>query len=393
MAANKGGGTANPQDHTSIVLEYLIKRGYNAAAQALKNEIDPTSNASSAAAPGSQGAAPTNPAAAATAPNAPQLERRNLGKAGLKREDPTPWRDGLLGLREFVFGSLDIHRPELLPILLPVYVHSFIDLVLLGFKDLAEVVFAHFVSDYASTRPGIVALLASLKTPHQIMQSETANLWRKERYIVRMTRRGWSLLLGWLQGGVQGMGLSGATGEIAERGREKMLGIINERVRVEIIDLKAMQENRAQMSEGGLESELAVDGDANAATPGTAVLPLKLGPMPADPKLEREVTRILQAEGHQPSLSKPANGASDVVLNDLDSTAEEGTHTELPLRPLAASDLPPYPPSFRTIDVKREVEKAREARKRIRLGPTAPEGKHSTLIPSRRGRVYVRLRH
>ena len=35
------------------------------------------------------------------------------------------------------------------------------------------------------------------------------------------------------------------------------------------------------------------------------------------------------------------------------------------------SDMPPLPPSFRTIDVKREVEKVRDARKRIRLEPSA----------------------
>lgn len=47
-------------------------------------------------------------------------------------------------------------------------------------------------------------------------------------------------------------------------------------------------------------------------------------------------------------------------------------------------DLPPYPSSFRTLDVAREVERVREARKRIRLGPAAyvPEG---ALIPTTRG--------
>lgn len=44
-------------------------------------------------------------------------------------------------------------------------------------------------------------------------------------------------------------------------------------------------------------------------------------------------------------------------------------------------DLPPYPNSIRTIDVQREVEMVREARKRIRLGAEAyypPEQQIST---------------
>ena len=34
------------------------------------------------------------------------------------------------------------------------------------------------------------------------------------------------------------------------------------------------------------------------------------------------------------------------------------------------ADLPPHPPMFKAIDVKREVEKIRDMRKRIRLDPT-----------------------
>lgn len=48
------------------------------------------------------------------------------------------------------------------------------------------------------------------------------------------------------------------------------------------------------------------------------------------------------------------------------------------------AELPPYPSTFRTLDVLREVEKVREARKRIRLGAEAyaPEG---ALIPKAGG--------
>lgn len=35
------------------------------------------------------------------------------------------------------------------------------------------------------------------------------------------------------------------------------------------------------------------------------------------------------------------------------------------------SDMPPLPPSFRTLDVKREVERIRDARKKIKLDPSA----------------------
>lgn len=425
-AASGGSASSSAQqDHTSIVLEYLLKRGYHGAAQALRAELDPSSvkppvlppqaqqqpapssaTANAAAGP-SQAAQPGQPQQGQLPQQAPggaivaggrsisqeAFEKRQLGPVSsnarlgpngkpLVREDPMPWRDGLLGLREFVHGSLDIHRPELLPVLLPVYFHSIIDLILLGYKDQAEAIFRSFVNDYQATNPSVVNLLSSLKTPNQIFESEQAARWRRERYIVKMTRRGWSLLLGWLQGGSQGLlGHTTQAGEQAERGREKMLGIVNERVRVDVVDPKLAPSARL-LSGGGLESELATDAAAGPASTSALPPPLKLGPMPMDPKLSKEVQRTLQAQGiakTQQEAEMQIEGAAASSSSQGDaSTATSGSTYAIP--PVNQADLPPYPPSFRTIDVKREVEKVREARKRIRLGPvpsSGPDGKLS----------------
>lgn len=419
---NAGSGSSSQQqDHTSIVLEYLLKRGYHGAAQALRAELDPSHKPPAATATTLQPAAAASSATAAAASSTSQpapagaappaagqqpqaivaggrsvsqeaFERRQLGgpnqasRVGangrpLVREDPMPWRDGLLGLREFVHGSLDIHRPELLPILLPVYFHSIIDLILLGYKDQAESIFRIFVNDYQATNPAIVNLLSSLKTPSQIFENEQATRWRRERYIVKMTRRGWSLLLGWLQGGTQGLlGQAAQGGEQAERGREKMLGIINERVRVDVVDPKLAPTARL-LGGGGLESELATDTTAGPTPASALPPPLKLGPMPIDPKLSKEVQRTLQAQG----LAKTPGDAEMQVEGgstsaDTGNTAAGSSSATYAIPPVNPADLPPYPPSFRTIDVKREVEKIKEARRRIRLGPnpaasTSSDGK------------------
>lgn len=419
-ASGGGGGSSSSssaqQDHTSIVLEYLLKRGYHGAAQALRAELDPssvkppvlpppqqaagggaaasTSQQPPAANQGQQQQPPVTAGAAIIAGgrsiSQEAFEKRQLGPVNsnarlgpngkpLVREDPMPWRDGLLGLREFVYGSLDIHRPELLPILLPVYFHSIIDLILLGYKDQAEAIFRIFANDYQSTNPSVVNLLASLKTPNQIFESEQAARWRRERYIVKMTRRGWSLLLGWLQGGSQGLlGHTTQAGEQAERGREKMLGIINERVRVDVIDPKLAPSARL-LSGGGLESELATDASTPTASSSTSTSsalppPLKLGPMPIDPKLSKEVQRTLQAQGiaktQQEAEMQVEGSAAAAASSSTTNDTSSGPAYAIP--PVNPADLPPYPPSFRTIDVKREVEKVKEARKRIRLGPISP---------------------
>ena len=86
---------------------------------------------------------------------------------------------------------------------------------------------------------------------------------------------------------------------------------------------------------------------------------LKLGPAPVPEELRTETERTLR----------------DQALVDHDPGAQYDIHYARQAPPTglvspAISDLPPHPPSFRSVDVKREVEKVRDARKRIRLDPS-----------------------
>jgi transcription initiation factor TFIID subunit 5 len=102
--------------------------------------------------------------------------------------------------------------------------------------------------------------------------------------------------------------------------------------------------------EVGLQSDLFMkEADGSFA----AFQPLKLGQHPRDPKLEKEVDRVLRETGDEPSPPQRAQPG---------------------ITPPTREDGPPLPPSFRVADVKREVERIREARKRIRLGPEAYAG-------------------
>lgn len=114
---------------------------------------------------------------------------------------------------------------------------------------------------------------------------------------------------------------------------------------------------------------------------------LKLGPAPKDPKLMREVSKIL-AQEEAPSKTTesgdlPEGENVDVTMADgTKSTSHPATIPTTPQIPEALpsnsdlivpapSDLLPYPNNFKTLDLRREVESIREAKKRIRLGPEA----------------------
>lgn len=83
-----------------------------------------------------------------------------------------------------------------------------------------------------------------------------------------------------------------------------------------------------------------------------------------EPTAATEVTggaTTTSADGQQPvpSSSSTTAAATTAAVDTSDLVA-----------PFPA-DLPPYPSTFRTLDVQREVELVREARKRIRLGAEA----------------------
>jgi transcription initiation factor TFIID subunit 5 len=87
---------------------------------------------------------------------------------------------------------------------------------------------------------------------------------------------------------------------------------------------------------------------------------LKLGPAPISEELRVEAERSLREQ----------------AMMDRDPTAQYDNQLIRPttvagvVSPTAA-DLLPHPQTFKTVDVRREVEKVRDARKRIRLDPTA----------------------
>lgn len=85
---------------------------------------------------------------------------------------------------------------------------------------------------------------------------------------------------------------------------------------------------------------------------------LKLGAAPISEELRAETEHSLRAQ----------------AMAEQDPAAQFDSFNLRPVIPGVAvpseSDLPPLPPSFKAMDVKREVEKVRDARKRIRFEPS-----------------------
>ncbi|TKY88497.1 hypothetical protein EX895_002485 [Sporisorium graminicola] len=521
--ASKGSVFSSP-DMTAAVLAYLQRRGFDRVEAAFKAELDALASGATAeqaaAAADVLGRAPTvgiEDLAAKNAPRTPADKDGDKDKEGADATsnktqnaaaaadaditfaedgdvsaaatqalllDPTDRARGFAMLKSWCQGSLDIYQPELLPILLPLFVHSFLDLVLMGQGPAASALYTAHASSFLPTHTALLSQIRSLALPSHIQSDPLAQRFRSERYVIKMSNTVFSLLLGWLTDGggpVSGSanGLDEAEGP-ARRGREAMLKIINERCRIQVLHAQPYQIDAAVLEEGtgltgagptyssitagasgrsrihsSLAKNAVSEGDALAEFNAKAAGPqLKLHPtVPLTERLENEVAKELQEVERREKETTAAVQADEAKNKDVeasnaataggagvnqegaeggdvsqqqdgDTTMQDAAPTEAgededaasrartasvrPSEPpsssaagtappasaaearaaagssgpdfsvglLAASitDLPPQAPTFRTVDVKREVQRIRDARKRIRLDPALLTG-------------------
>lgn len=217
-----------------------------------------------------------------------------------------------------------------------------------------------------------------------------------------MSRTGFNLLVGWLTEGVGGEGSGagvGFSGDQGKRGRAAVMRVVNNHLRfdgelsrctplcrcrtlvnwtvrfaiafawpVTTASPSTVSANSWEESTGLLSSLIPQpEGSTSSATPltnpqafNTSKGELKLGQPPMSEELRAETEKTLR----------------DQAMIDRDPYAQNDANNvrQAPIPGVIApsvADLPPHPPTFKTVDIQREVERVRDARKRIRLEPSA----------------------
>ena len=90
--------------------------------------------------------------------------------------------------------------------------------------------FEIFSPSIAATHKKTLQRLSTLLLPSHIQQDDLAQRFRNEKYILRMSRSGFNLLIGWLTEGVGGESPGageGFSGEKSKRGRAAVMKIVN----------------------------------------------------------------------------------------------------------------------------------------------------------------------
>ncbi|KAI0695155.1 TFIID and SAGA subunit [Cytidiella melzeri] len=282
--------------------------------------------------------------------------------------DPTDKQEGFRELEAWVDGSLDMYRPEFRPILFPIFCHFYLDLIQHAFKEAALKFFNEFSPSLQPQHSATLHHLSTLLLPSHVQNDEIAQRFRNEKYRICMSRSGFGLLVGWLTEGVGGEAPGageGFSGEKGKRGRAAVMRIVNNHLKFDVAasNATAVSPNAWEESTGLLSSLIPQSNGTAVTDPrsfNASKGELKLGPMPMSEDLQTETERVLR---EQAMVDRDPSYQYDV----------QWAHTAAPSGVISPSmtDLLPHPASFQTMDVKREVERVRDARKRIRLEPSA----------------------
>ena len=96
--------------------------------------------------------------------------------------------------------------------------------------------FTTFSPELATHHLPTLQHLKSLSLPAHVTQDELARRFRNEKYLLRMSRSGFRLLVGWLTEGTGGEATGaggGFTGESSRRGRSAVMQVVNNHITVE----------------------------------------------------------------------------------------------------------------------------------------------------------------
>ncbi|KAE8443771.1 hypothetical protein EG329_001365 [Mollisiaceae sp. DMI_Dod_QoI] len=319
-----------PPNHPALlpqVLEYLIKKGYNRTEHTLRMEsahVDKDGR-----------------------PIHNQSEDHGFQK----------YSKSYTLIRDWAEGNLDVYKFECRRLLWPMFVYSYLELVLNDGSTESEKFFAAFSEPFEKVHADELRVLATIKVPQHVFDNSIAKLYRNNKYRIPLNTHVYFGLTTFLEqkdntneGGRLALYLIQTYCELRETQRGPLDqfsfdAIVNKSRNLNIDDLDLQE---------GIEG--AFTGVSNKDIMDNTTQ-LKLGMMAMEPDLALDVRAELEDE----DIKNPPPPGKSSLVEEFDhnikreDSADGPTRTEVPL-----------PPS-RARDVLMEVQKIKESRDRFRI--------------------------
>ncbi|GJJ76979.1 transcription initiation factor TFIID subunit 5 [Entomortierella parvispora] len=323
-----------PQEVDRIVLNYLNQKGYKKAEYVLKREANLLSL--------EELEASYNDALSSEIDGLiPSRFGNGMLNSKAEMANPDAYDQAYSSLRLWVENSLDLYKPELISVLYPLFVHSYLHLVDRGLKTQAK----HFMDTYRSDHielhsPDIIRLATVIEVQH-VKENELAQMYKNNKYHLRMSPVSLELLIAFLQ----------------DNKFIVLLRIVNQHLNIQVGPASSKEDEIIGIAGHGTHQLTTFNKQK-----------VTLGQMPPDAALREQVEQTLKEEEAQAAHDSTINGGeppATVSLMEEYKKVKTEAEADTPSR-----DDVPMPP-FKGSDIQAEIEALRDSRKRVALGPSS----------------------
>ncbi|KAF9101390.1 Transcription initiation factor TFIID subunit 5 [Mortierella sp. GBA35] len=319
------------QEVDRIVLNYLNQKGYKQTELALKREANLLTLEEQAAALAAKDNKDATGAAIPGQPAPPAHDKAEMG-------DPEAYDQAYSSLRRWIENSLDLYKPELMSILFPLFLHSYLNLVNRGLKDQASKFMESYRSDHLEMHSQDIARLATITDAQHIKENELAQMYKTNKYHLRMAPVSSELLIAFLE----------------DNKFFVLLQIVNQHVTVQVGAANA-----------GEDEVIGIAGHGTHQLATFNQQSVMLGQMPPDAAFREQVEQSLKEEEALAGGDTIMNGETPTSLLEEYKKVKTEAGIDSPSR-----DDVPLPP-FKGSDIQAEIEALRDSRKRVALGPSS----------------------
>ncbi|CAG8526458.1 11130_t:CDS:10 [Ambispora gerdemannii] len=253
--------------------------------------------------------------------------------------------------RAWIDNSLDAYKLELRALLFPVFVHVYLDLVAKGFQAEAAHLMETYKSDHLEFHSSQINKISVITHPHHVQENETAQIFRNNKYNLRLSDTVLGLCMNYLQ----------------ENKFNVLLRIINQ-----YLNVKTETGHQLNTSLPELDQANGISGHTFDELEQFNKQKVYLGSRPMDSQLREEIETVLKEEGSPQAIHFVDPMPSPSLLQEHNQRISREQSYEGSER----GDIP-FPPHAdngafsKGVDVQAEIAALNDIRNRITLGPTS----------------------
>ncbi|KAG9231083.1 putative transcription initiation factor TFIID subunit 5 [Amylocarpus encephaloides] len=324
QAPTQQGQNMSSQNLNQIVIEYLVKKGYNRTEQMLRHEST-------------------------------HLDKD--GKPiGDRAEDSGTIRycGDFRRLSTWIDSGLDLYKFELKRLLWPVFVYSYLEMILNTYPGDAEMFLREFGQQFEGFHHEELQQFATIKLPEHVKDNAIAKLYRETKYKLPLNTTVYHTLLTFLESNSNGRNIPLHVLQTYCEIRETQRGPL------EPYSFEAIINQSTDITRDDSDLQEGIPGAFTGVTNkdimnNNAVLKLGFN------ALESELAADVRADLEEEDIKHPSRAGATSLVEEYERKIKREDSAEAP----KAGEIP-YPPS-RARDVRMEVQKIKEHRDRFKI--------------------------